>query len=104
MRDGVVTYYGRASIDHLIPRWLKGGNKESNLVAACQECNHDRGVLHKPGAFETTGMAEWVLRKRDLMEQRKERLQARRFKFTITPRLVTLREQVITAMQNRIAQ
>lgn len=97
---GVVTYYGRASVDHLIPRWLKGDHRQSNLVAACQECNHDRGVLHGPGAFETTGFAEWFLngslRGRDL--RRKVR------KITTEVRMVSLREPMIGAMQNRVTR
>ena len=97
-QDGGVIHYGRASVDHVVPKWLKGGNRESNLVAACQECNHDRGVLHKPGAFETTGFAEWFLNRqaRDLRREVRQiaRVQA-------PSRLVSLREPMIEAMQNR---
>lgn len=92
---GVVVHYGRASVDHVVPKWLKGGNRESNLVAACQECNHDRGVLHRPGAFETTGFAEWFLNRRARDLRRKVR------RIQVPSRLVTLREPMIEAMQNR---
>ena len=49
--DGVCTYCGRTfsekklTLDHLLPRRLRGSNHEENLAVACQTCNADKGVM-----------------------------------------------------------
>lgn len=48
-----------ATIDHLIPRWLGGDKRKSNIVAACRACNSDRGGFHQPDTPDPTGFDAW---------------------------------------------
>jgi 5-methylcytosine-specific restriction endonuclease McrA len=36
---------GKLTVDHLVPIAKGGSNELSNLVAACEECNKDKGSL-----------------------------------------------------------
>lgn len=53
-----------ATADHVIPQWLGGQTKESNIVAACFPCNQDRGFLHQRAWYvlDTVGFEDWIKR------------------------------------------
>lgn len=65
--DGERVVFGHASADHVIPQWLGGQTTERNIVAACKQCNEDRGQMHNRSWFviDATGFESW------LREQRK---------------------------------
>lgn len=41
--DCIGNGYRRATVDHVVPRSYGGTNAITNLVAACRECNQQRG-------------------------------------------------------------
>jgi 5-methylcytosine-specific restriction endonuclease McrA len=48
-RDGYACHYCHRTnvaleVDHVVPLYKGGTNDDSNLVAACHDCNHSKGI------------------------------------------------------------
>lgn len=73
LESGRVYEYGIASLDHVIPRWMGGDKRDGNIVAACVQCNQDRGLIHQRDTVDPTGLDDWIWRNRGWNIVRRER-------------------------------
>lgn len=88
--DGSVVSLGLASADHVIPQWLGGQTDRANIVAACRQCNEDRGQMHCRSWFilDATGFDEWLIRaRRERTRKALAKASAKRLTMSLRPLL-----------------
>src|SRR6266498_2677900 len=51
---------GRANVDHLVPKWMGGDSRESNVVASCVPCNQGRGRIHVRNVAGDASFQRWA--------------------------------------------
>lgn len=104
---GEVVNLGLASADHVIPQWLGGQTDRANIVAACRQCNEDRGQMHCRSWFilDATGFDDWLIRARRERTRKalaKARASARHLTVSLRPMLEAALQSKVTVKKMRL--
>lgn len=85
-----------ASADHLVPQSMGGWTDRDNIVAACKQCNQDRGDMHNLTRWyviDVTGFEQWRAR---VCQERKHRALVQKQATRLTASLRPKMERAIT--------